>query len=364
MPATLTFLGLESSCDDTAAAVVRDGPAGPEILSSVVAAQTDLHAAFGGVVPELAARAHAEKLDLCVEQALAQAGVAVGGLDGIAVTAGPGLIGGVLSGVMCAKGLAAGTGLPLVGVNHLAGHALTPRLTDGLAFPYLMLLVSGGHCQFLIARGPEDFTRLGGTIDDAPGEAFDKTAKLLGLPQPGGPSVEAEASGGDPRRFAFPRPLLDREGCDLSFSGLKTALMRARDAAVAEAGGLRRQDRADLCAGFQQAVTDVLAEKSRRAIRVYLGENPAEPAFAVAGGVAANRAIRAALEGVATADGLRFVAPPLRLCTDNAAMIAWAGIERFRAGARDDLSLSARPRWPLDRSAAGMLGGGKKGAKA
>jgi N6-L-threonylcarbamoyladenine synthase len=282
----------------------------------------------------------------------------------VAVTAGPGLIGGVLSGVMCAKGIAAGAGLPLIGVNHLAGHALTPRLTDGLRFPYLMLLVSGGHCQFLIVKGPEEFTRLGGTIDDAPGEAFDKTAKLLALPQPGGPSVEAEALRGAEKAFRFPRPLLDRPGCDMSFSGLKTALLRARDAVVAEHGGLPQQIRADLCAGFQAAVVAVLAEKSRRALEEYLALNPAEPAFAVAGGVAANKAIRAALETVSAEAGARFLAPPLGLCTDNAAMIAWAGIERFRKGARDDMTLSARPRWPLDKTAQPMLGAGKKGAKA
>ncbi|MBD3785414.1 MAG: tRNA (adenosine(37)-N6)-threonylcarbamoyltransferase complex transferase subunit TsaD [Sphingomonadales bacterium] len=364
MDSTLTFLGLESSCDDTAAAIVRAGPGGAEILSSVVAGQTELHAAFGGVVPEIAARAHAEKLDLCVEEALAQSGLGLGDLDGIAVTAGPGLIGGVMSGVMCAKGIAAGSGLPLIGVNHLAGHALTPRLTDALSYPYLMLLVSGGHCQFLIARGPEAFTRLGGTIDDAPGEAFDKTAKLLGLPQPGGPAVEAEAAAGDPRVFAFPRPLLDRPGCDMSFSGLKTALLRARDAAVAEHGGLPRGLRADLCAGFQAAVCDVLVEKSRRALRLYMAEAPSRPAFAVAGGVAANRVLRAALETLSADFGAEFVAPPLRLCTDNAAMIAWAGIERFRMGARDGMDLSARPRWPLDQTAPALLGSGKKGAKA
>lgn len=365
MDQTLTFLGIESSCDDTAAAVLRHRPGAPaEILASVVAGQTDLHAAFGGVVPEIAARAHAEKLDLCVEEALAQAGVALHELDGVAVTAGPGLIGGVLAGVMCAKGIAAGAGLPLVGVNHLAGHALTPRLTDGLEFPYLMLLVSGGHCQFLLVSGADDFTRLGGTIDDAPGEAFDKTAKLLGLPQPGGPAVEAEALGGDAARFAFPRPLLDRPGCDMSFSGLKTALLRARDAVVAEKGGLTRQDRADLCAGFQAAVRDVLAEKSRRALADYLALAPHQPAFAVAGGVAANRSLRAALEAIADAAGVRFVAPPLRLCTDNAAMIAWAGIERFRLGLRDDMTLAARPRWPLDKRSPALVGSGKKGAKA
>ncbi|OOY22943.1 tRNA (adenosine(37)-N6)-threonylcarbamoyltransferase complex transferase subunit TsaD [Thioclava sediminum] len=364
MTDTLTFLGLESSCDDTAAAIVRLTDGQPEILSSVVAGQTDLHAAFGGVVPEIAARAHAEKLDLCVEEALEEAGLGLDALDGIAVTAGPGLIGGVMSGVMCAKGLAAGAGLPLVGVNHLAGHALTPRLTDGLAFPYLMLLVSGGHCQFLIAKGPEDFSRLGGTIDDAPGEAFDKAAKLMALPQPGGPSVEAEARKGDPKAFAFPRPLLDRPGCDMSFSGLKTALLRARDQVVAEHGGLPRQIRADLCAGFQQAIADVLVEKSRRALAEYLKLAPANPGFAVAGGVAANQAIRAGLETVSREMGADFVAPPLKLCTDNAAMIAWAGIERFRSGAQDGMDLTARPRWPLDRSAAPLLGSGKKGAKA
>lgn len=362
---TLTFLGIESSCDDTAAAVLRAPVDGlPEILSSVVEGQTALHAAFGGVVPEIAARAHAERLDHCVEQALTQAGVSLAQLDGIAVTAGPGLIGGVLSGVMLAKGLAAASGLPMVGVNHLAGHALTPRLTEGLEFPYLMLLVSGGHCQFLIAHAPDRFERLGGTIDDAPGEAFDKTAKLLALPQPGGPAVEAEAALGDARRFAFPRPLLDRPGCDLSFSGLKTALLRARDALVAEKGGITVQDRRDLCAGFQAAVADVLAEKTRRALVEYLALDPATPVLAVAGGVAANKALRAALETVSARVGVAFTAPPLRLCTDNAAMIAWAGIERFRAGGRDGFDLQARPRWPLDDRAPALIGSGKKGAKA
>jgi N6-L-threonylcarbamoyladenine synthase len=360
----LTFLGIESSCDDTAAAVVRAMGGRAEILASVVEGQTALHAAYGGVVPEIAARAHAERLDLCVEAALAQAGLGLSDLDGIAVTAGPGLIGGVLSGVMLAKGLASATGLPLIGVNHLAGHALTPRLTDGLAFPYLMLLVSGGHCQFLIAHSADRFERLGGTIDDAPGEAFDKTAKLLGLPQPGGPAVQAEAALGDARRFAFPRPLLDRPGCDMSFSGLKTALLRARDALIAEQGGLTVQDRRDLCAGFQRAVAEVLAEKTRRALAIYAALDPAQPALAVAGGVAANTLIRAMLETVCIKEGVRFLAPPLRLCTDNAAMIAWAGIERFRSGARDGMDLVARPRWPLDATAAPMIGSGKKGAKA
>ncbi|WP_085501193.1 tRNA (adenosine(37)-N6)-threonylcarbamoyltransferase complex transferase subunit TsaD [Paracoccus sp. J56] len=352
----LTFLGIESSCDDTAAAVVREDRT---ILASVVAGQTSLHADFGGVVPEIAARAHAEKLDICVEEALRKAGLRLSDLDGIAVTAGPGLIGGVLSGVMLAKGLAAGSGLPLIGVNHLAGHALTPRLTDGIGYPYLMLLVSGGHCQFLSVAGPEQFTRLGGTIDDAPGEAFDKVAKLLGLPQPGGPAVEAAARAGDPRRFALPRPLLDRPGCDLSFSGLKTAVLRQRDALAAAQGGLHEQDRADLCASFEAAVADVLAEKTRRALALA----PA-PALAVAGGVAANQSLRTALQTVAAEAGATFLAPPLQLCTDNAAMIAWAGIESYLAGRRDGMDLAARPRWPLDQRAAPMLGAGKRGAKA
>ncbi|MEP4035102.1 tRNA (adenosine(37)-N6)-threonylcarbamoyltransferase complex transferase subunit TsaD [Pseudophaeobacter sp.] len=365
MTQSLTLLGLESSCDDTAAAVVRQEPGQrAEVLSSIVFGQTELHSAFGGVVPEIAARAHAEKLDHCVIDALAAAGVTLQDLDAIAVTAGPGLIGGVMSGVMCAKGIAASTGLPLVGVNHLAGHALTPRLTDDVAYPYLMLLVSGGHCQYLIARGPEDFTRLGGTIDDAPGEAFDKTARLLGLPQPGGPSVQKEAESGDPKRFRFPRPLIQRADCNLSFSGLKTALMRMRDQIVDEKSGLTRQDRADLCAGFQAAVADVLASKTRRALAIYLAENPATPTLAVAGGVAANTAIRSALETVCAELNTQFVAPPLALCTDNAAMIAYAGMERFKAGARDGMDLTARPRWPLDQTSPAMLGSGRKGAKA
>ncbi|WP_456388527.1 tRNA (adenosine(37)-N6)-threonylcarbamoyltransferase complex transferase subunit TsaD [Profundibacter sp.] len=365
MTNTLTILGLESSCDDTAAAVVRHSIGKPaEILSSVVFGQTDLHAAFGGVVPEIAARAHAEKIDTCVEAALSNASLTLPEMDAIAVTSGPGLIGGVMSGVMCAKGLCAGSGLPLIGVNHLAGHALTPRLTDGLEFPYMMLLVSGGHCQFLIANGVDDFTRLGGTIDDAPGEAFDKTAKLLSLTQPGGPAVEREALSGDPKRFPLPRPLLNRPNCDMSFSGLKTALLRTRDSLVAEHGGLRRADRADLCASFQAAISDVLSAKTRRALQLHLDQNPANSALAVAGGVAANMRIRAGLETVCAEMNATFIAPPLNLCTDNAAMIAWAGLERFRQGHRDDFTLAARPRWPLDTKSPAMLGSGKKGAKA
>ena len=369
---TLTVLGLESSCDDTAAAVVRARVAGGAaqapgaILASVVWGQNALHADFGGVVPEIAARAHAERLDHCVEAALAQAGLTLGGIDAVAATAGPGLIGGVLSGVMVAKGIAFGAGLPFLGVNHLEGHALTPRLTDGLNWPYLLLLVSGGHCQLVAIDGLGVYARLGGSIDDAPGEAFDKVAKHLGLGFPGGPEVERAAAAGDPARFALPRPLLDRPGCDMSFSGLKTAVRRAADALAAAQGGLHPGDVADLCAGFQAAVADVLAEKTARAMARFQTARPdvAAPALAVAGGVAANGAVRAALMARAAAQGFAFVAPPLKLCTDNAAMIAWAGLERRARGERSGFDLAARPRWPLDETAAPMLGSGRKGAKA
>ena len=280
------------------------------------------------------------------------------------MTAGPGLIGGVLSGVMCAKGLALGADKPLIGVNHLAGHALTPRLTDQIAFPYLMLLVSGGHCQFLIVSGPDQYHRLGGSIDDAPGEAFDKTARLIGLGQPGGPAIENAALLGDSKRFSFPRPLLDRAGCDMSFSGLKTAVLRSRDGLLAEQGGLYPQDQCDLSASFQTAVADVLAKKTKRALTEYLAVAPPQPCLAMAGGVAANRQICAAVQQVSAAMKVRFVAPPLALCTDNAAMIAYAAAELYRLGQRDDMHLSARPRWPLDTRQPSLIGAGKKGPKA
>lgn len=364
MTKALTILGIESSCDDTAAAVVSGAPGSASVISSIIAGQTELHAPFGGVVPEIAARAHAEKLDVCVKQALSQSGKALSDIDAIAVTSGPGLIGGVMSGVMMAKGLSAGSGLPLLGINHLAGHALTPRLTDGTPFPYLMLLVSGGHCQFLLVKGPNDFTRIGGTIDDAPGEAFDKVARLLGLPQPGGPNVEAQAENGDPKKYRFPRPLLDRPGCDMSFSGLKTAVLRTRDQIIAENGGLPSQDRADICAGFQESVGDVMAEKTRRALTRVTEETAGPLTLAVAGGVAANQSLRKALFDVCAEFNCAFTAPPLSLCTDNAAMIAYAGIEKFALGEIDDMTLSARPRWPLDQKSPSLIGSGKKGAKA
>ncbi len=360
----LTVLGIESSCDETAAAVVRgDAAAGRgAILSNVVFDQMDLHAAYGGVVPEIAARAHAEKLDVAVGQALEGAGVPLAAMDAVAVTVGPGLIGGLVAGIACAQGLSLGSGVPLVPVNHLEGHALTPRLTDGLAYPYLMLLVSGGHCLFLIANGPGDHERIGTTIDDAPGEAFDKVAKMLDLGIPGGPKVEAMARGGDAARFRLPRPLMDRPGCDVSFSGLKTAVRMARDARVA-AGGMEARDIADLCASFQAAARDVLVEKSRRAMALFRERLPggASPGFAVAGGVAANAALRAGLETLAREEGFEAVFPPLALCTDNGAMIAWAGLERHAAGLTGELV--PKPRFPVASNPMAGVWTGKRGAK-
>ncbi|MEM7269081.1 MAG: tRNA (adenosine(37)-N6)-threonylcarbamoyltransferase complex transferase subunit TsaD [Pseudomonadota bacterium] len=359
----LTVLGIESSCDETAAAVVRDIGGRGEILSSVIYDQAEMHAPFGGVVPEIAARAHAERVDLCVEAALDEADLGLNEIDLVAVTSGPGLIGGVLSGVMCAEGIARGARLPLIGINHLEGHVLTPRLVDETPTPYLMLLVSGGHCQLIEVKAPGDYRRLGGTIDDAPGEAFDKIAKHLGLGYPGGPEVEREAAKGDPNRFAFPRPLLDREGCDMSFSGLKTAVRREVDKLVAAQGGVTGQDRSDLCAGFQTACAEALAEKTRRAMTM-MDWPKGYRILSVAGGVAANATIRTALERVAGIENFTFTAPPLRLCTDNAAMIAWAGAERWAMGERGDTAIQARPRWPLDEMAPPLLGGGKKGPRA
>jgi len=371
MDEEITILGIESSCDDTAAAVVRaqtcsSGVITPGvIMSSAVFGQEDLHSPFGGVVPEIAARAHAERLDAVIARALEEAGTNLAGLDAIAVTAGPGLIGGVLAGVMVAKGLAAATGLPLIGVNHLEGHALTPRLSEGVDYPYLLLLVSGGHCLLISVERLGCYRRLGGTIDDAPGEAFDKTAKMLGLGFPGGPEVERRAESGDPGRFELPRPLLDRPGSDFSFSGLKTAVVRTRDRLVAEQGGLYRRDIDDLCACFQQACREVLSTKTGRAMETFRRAHPdlATPVIAVAGGVAANRSLRDGLTQAAEARGYHLAAPPLALCTDNGAMIAWAGAEHYTAG-HTDLPVQARPRWPLDEVSAPMLGSGKRGAKA
>jgi N6-L-threonylcarbamoyladenine synthase len=344
--ASTTVLGIETSCDETAAAIVtRDESGAGRIRSNVVRSQLDEHAAFGGVVPELAARAHVEWLDHIIRQAADEAGIALSDVDAIAATAGPGLIGGVLVGLTTGKSLAAALGKPLVAVNHLEGHALTARLTDGVAFPYLMLLVSGGHSQFVLVRGVGDYQRWGGTIDDALGEAFDKVAKLLSLGHPGGPAVERIAKAGNPSRFRFPRPLLREERLDFSFSGLKTAV-RLQAEALAP---LSDRDVADIAASFQAAVTDIVATRSRQALERFRAEFPDQvPQLVVAGGVAANREIAGALAGVVAETGARLVVPPIALCTDNGAMVAWAGAERLVLGRRDGLDIAARPRWPLD----------------
>tara|TARA_R100000005_G_scaffold71393_1_gene38891 strand:- start:8147 stop:9217 length:1071 start_codon:yes stop_codon:yes gene_type:complete len=338
-------LGLESSCDETAAAVVTGDK---RILANVVRSQNDAHAPFGGVVPEIAARAHVTEMDRLIDQAMTEAGVSYGELSGVAATAGPGLIGGVLVGLMTAKAIASVAGVPLIGVNHLEGHALTARLTDDVDFPYLLLLVSGGHSQLLIVEGVGRYRRLGTTIDDAVGEAFDKTAKMLGLGFPGGPAVERAAKAGDAARFAFPRPMKGREGCNFSFSGLKTAVRQAREKLGDAATD---QDIADLAAGFQAAAVDSLMDRVAHALEIFTESHGAGGALVVAGGVAANQYLKTALTALSEARGVRLVVPPPRLCTDNGAMIAWAGVERLNAGYSDPLDLAAKARWPLDPDA-------------
>ncbi len=343
----MRVLGLETTCDETAAAVVSLSDDGRgHIRSDEILSQIAEHAAYGGVVPEIAARAHVEVIDRLVERALETAGVTLADIDGIAAAAGPGLIGGVIVGLTTAKALALVTGKPLVAVNHLEGHALTARLTDGIAFPYLLLLASGGHTQLVAVRGVGDYVRLGSTIDDAIGEAFDKVAKLLGLGYPGGPAVEREALKGNPERFDLPRPMIGRPKPDFSLSGLKTAL-RLEAERIAP---LTSSDVADLCASFQAAVVDVVVDRTRVGLRAFRDLAGHPTALVVAGGVAANRAIRDALQRLAVESGLRLVAPPLDLCGDNGAMIAWAGLERLRLGLIDDLTAPARARWPLDSS--------------
>lgn len=338
-------LGIETSCDETAAAVVTSDK---RILANIVHSQVDVHRPFAGVVPEIAARAHVEKLDGIVARCLAESGLRLGQMDAIAATAGPGLIGGVIVGLTTAKALALATGKPLIAVNHLEAHALTVRMTAEIAFPYLLLLVSGGHCQILLVRGVGDYRRLGSTIDDAVGEAFDKTAKLLDLGFPGGPAVEKMARDGDQARFALPRPMRGRDHMDFSFSGLKTAVRKA-------ASGLEqppaKQDLADLCAGFQAAVADVLDDRVGRAIDHCRTSGIGLTGLVIAGGVAANRMLRARLTETATSRDLAMIAPPIALCTDNGAMVAWAGVERLQAGSTDPLDVAARARWPLDADA-------------
>ncbi|MEC9244918.1 MAG: tRNA (adenosine(37)-N6)-threonylcarbamoyltransferase complex transferase subunit TsaD [Pseudomonadota bacterium] len=358
------ILGIETSCDETAAAVIEKSGNDTKILSNVVLSQIADHAAFGGVVPEIAARAHVEALDGVVKAALDEAGLSLEEIDAIAATAGPGLIGGLIVGLTTAKAIAAASGKTLIPVNHLEGHALTARLTDGIDFPYLLLLVSGGHTQIVVVEGVGRYQRWASTIDDALGEAFDKTAKLLGLPYPGGPSVEMAAAEGDPARFAFPRPLKGESRPDFSFSGLKAAVRREATALAP----LSEKDIADICASFQQAVTETLTDRVARSLARFQETHPdlKTPALVVAGGVAANQAIRAALDTLCSNAGFRLIAPPLHLCGDNAAMIAWAGLERLEAGLEEDdnLGFAPRPRWPLDQASAPLFGAGKRGAKA
>jgi len=342
----MRLLGIETSCDETAAAIVeRDAAGRGTILSNIVRSQFSEHAPYGGVVPELAARAHVSHLDHIIARASAAAGVPLGDLDGIAATAGPGLIGGVLVGLTTAKALAAALHKPLIAVNHLEAHALTARLTHELQFPYLLLLVSGGHSQFVLVRGVGDYHRWGSTIDDALGEAFDKVAKLLDLGAPGGPEVERQAALGDSRRFAFPRPLLKEDRLDFSFSGLKTAVRLAAQ----QIAPLTPGDVADICASFQLAVTDIVTSRSRSALERFRAELPGiPPVLVVAGGVAANQAISNGLSTLAADSGARLVVPPIPLCTDNGAMVAWAGAERLALGDTDGFDIAAKARWPLD----------------
>ena len=341
----MLVLGIETTCDETSAAIVRTRPeGGGEILANEVLSQIAEHAAYGGVVPEIAARAHVDYLDHLIRRALSRAGVALAQVDAVAAAAGPGLIGGLLVGLTTGKALAWAAGKPFVAVNHLEAHALTARMTDNLPFPYIMLLMSGGHTQLLEVRGVGDYRRLGSTIDDAIGEAFDKVGKLLGLPYPGGPNLERAAENGDPARFELPRPMLGRTQPDFSLSGLKTAVRNE----ATKIAPLSKTDVADLCASFQSAIVDIVIDRARAALRVARETGSPPEALVVAGGVAANGVIRRALGRFCGESGIRLVTPPPQLCTDNGAMIAWVGIERMELGLTDNLSVAARPRWPLD----------------
>ena len=352
----MIVLGIETSCDETAAAVVAATDAGPRILSNLIHAQLAEHSPYGGVVPEIAARAHLDYLDSLVVRALAEAEVELAAVDGIAAAAGPGLIGGLIVGTMMAKGMAWAAGKPFVAVNHLEAHALTVRLTSEVGFPYLLLLVSGGHCQLLVCAGVGRYVRLGTTLDDAAGEAFDKAAKLIGLGYPGGPAIEEAARHGNAARFALPRPMKGRPGCDFSFSGLKTAVRQI----AADRGPLVPSEQADLAASVELAICDALADRTANAIAWFQRRYPEGKTLVAAGGVAANGRLRRRLASLAEDAGLEFVAPPLGLCTDNGAMVAWAGLERLRLGLVDGLDAPLRPRWPLDPAAPPRSGAGVK----
>jgi N6-L-threonylcarbamoyladenine synthase len=361
LDASHIVLGIETSCDETAAAVVaRAADGGGRVLSSVVRSQWEQHRPYGGVVPEIAARAHVDCLDEIIAAALVEAGVGFTDLSAVAATAGPGLIGGLLVGLTAAKAIALVHGLPLIAVNHLEAHALTTGLTEGLRPPYVLLLVSGGHTQLLLIEDIGRYVRLGTTIDDALGEAFDKTAKLLGLAQPGGPSVEKAARTGNPTRFALPRPMLGRPEPHFSFAGLKTAVRLAAQAAAP----LDDQAIADLCASFEQAVVEAVVDRTRTALRLARGRASAVDVLVVAGGVAANQRLRDGLAELGAREGVRLSIPPIALCTDNAAMVAWAGAEHLIRNQTSPLDFAARARWPLDADAAPVIGSGRLGMKA
>lgn len=357
----MIVLGIESSCDETAAAIINEKK---EILAETVFTQLEEHKKYGGVVPEIAARAHLEYIDKIIEDTIKKANIEFKDLDAIAAAAGPGLIGGVVVGVMTAKAIALAHNKPFIAVNHLEGHALSPRISEDVKFPYLLLLVSGGHCQILIVKAPGDYERLGTTIDDAAGEAYDKVSKMLGLGYPGGPIIEKMAKSGDENRFILPRPLKGKDGCNLSFSGLKTAVRKIIET-YSEDGNIDNinipnQDLCDICASFQLAVTDCLTHKLQKAIDIFKEKHPEGKDIVVGGGVAANQYIREKLNNLAKDNDLIFSAPPIRLCTDNGTMIAWAGLERFRTGIQDELNFRPRPRWPLDDTAPKARGAGIK----
>ncbi len=358
----MRVLGIETSCDETAAAIVeRDEADKAHIVSNIVWSQIEEHVPYGGVVPEIAARAHVEILDGLVKRALEESKLELEDIDAIAATGGPGLIGGLIVGLMTAKALALAANKPFIAINHLEGHALTAKLTNNLDYPYLLLLVSGGHTQVILVKGLGDYKRLGTTIDDALGEAFDKTAKLLGLPYPGGPIIEKLAAQGDNQRIELPRPLKGEKRLDFSFSGLKTAVRQA----AMEMAPLSDKDIADIAASFELAVTDTLSDRVERSLAVFKNEYPdKEASLVVAGGVASNKAIRNSLQKLCDAHGFRFIAPPIGLCTDNAAMIAYAGLQHFIHGDRSSFNIAPRSRWPLDEQSSPLIGAGRRGAKA
>ena len=361
------ILGIESSCDETAASVLARGADGSlTVMSSIIASQDAEHAPYGGVVPEIAARAHMLKLDSIIERAVSAAKIDYSEISAIAATSGPGLIGGVIAGLMSAKGLAISLDIPLIAVNHLEGHALSPRLAGACEFPYMLLLISGGHTQLLSVKGLGEYKRLGSTVDDAAGEAFDKTAKVMGLGFPGGPNVERAAKSGDPKAVKLPRPFYGKDHADFSFAGLKTAVARAY-----EASAKTPKAKADIAASFQQTVCEVLSERTARAMALYRDDIDVAPKsaqrFVVAGGVAANSQIRSALDTLCAAQNFTLLAPPLKFCTDNAAMIALAGAEHYVRGNYSEIDVRARPRWPLDAVSANdnpASGFGKKGPKS